>query len=347
MKATLRRMIKMKRWKWMAGICILIAAVTAAAIFSDWGRPSEQTAFLMDTQARIVIYDGGNQEAAMEGAFSLLRKLDGMMNVHNPESELSLLNQEGERMVSPELFSVIERGLYFSQLSGGVFDITIRPLTELWDFKQQTVPEDALIKEAMRKVDYRNVTLRTDHTVVLHNGTQLDLGGIAKGYAADQVCGYLREQGIQNALVDIGGNIKALGSGSKGDGYRIGLQNPDSQRGSYFATLSVKDASVVSSGVYERNFEKDGQRYHHIIDTRTGRPLQNGIIASTVVTESSMDADALSTIVMLLGEQEGIQLAESIPGVECILVREDKNLFVTQELKREINITDSTYLFKE
>ncbi len=325
----------------------MIAAVAAAAIFSDWSRPLEQTGFLMDTQVRLVIYDSGKQKETMEGAFALLRNIDQMMNVHNEESELSLLNREKERMVSPELFSVIQRGLYFSELSGGLFDITVRPLTEIWDFKQERVPDADEISAALEKVNYRNVSLRTDNTVVLSGGAQLDLGGIAKGYAADCVCEYLRGKGIKNALIDIGGNIKALGDGRKGEGFQIGLQNPSGQRGNYFASLPVRNASVVSSGVYERNFEKDGQLYHHIIDTRTGRPLQNGIVASSVIAESSMDADALSTTLMLMGGEAGKQFAEGLPGIECILADENKNLFLTDGLKNQINITDPTYHVRE
>ncbi len=325
----------------------MIAAVAAAAFFSEQSRPSEQTGFLMDTQVRLVIYDRGAQKETLEGAFALIRNIDQMMNVHNEQSELSLLNREGRRMVSPELFSVIQRGLYFSELSDGLFDITVRPLTEIWDFKQERVPQESEIAEAMQKVNYRNVFLRTDHTVVLSGGAQLDLGGIAKGYAADCVSEYLQMQGVKNALIDIGGNIKAIGDGEKGNGFQIGLQNPNGNRGNYFAVLPIRNASVVSSGVYERNFEKDGQLYHHIIDPRTGWPLKNGMVAASVITESSMDADALSTTLMLMGGEAGKQFAQKLSGVECVLVDEQKNLFLSDGLKHQINITDSTYHEKE
>ncbi len=318
---------------------LLAAAAISAVCFYQWRQPVEKNGFLMDTSVRIVLYDGPERRQTLEEAFALLRELDTLMNVHREDSELSRLNQSGAMKVSPHLFTVIERGLYFSQLSHGVFDITIRPLTELWDFKQEQIPSQEAVWEALQQVDYRNVLLSPDSLVTLKNGATLDLGGIAKGYAADCVCTLLGERGIKNALIDIGGNIKVLGDKSKQ--FTIGLQDPYGQRGSCFATLSVCNQSVVSSGIYERNFEKDGQIYHHIIDPRTGMPLQNGIIASSVLTESAMDADALSTLFMLLGKQEGIRLADTLPRVECVLVDQNRQLSLSSSMA--LQITNDTY----
>ncbi len=317
----------------------MLGAVVAAGWFHS--RPLEKIGFVMDTSVRLVIYDRGCRPEVLEGAFAVLQQVDDLMNVHREDSELSRLNREKELSVSPRLYQVIERGLYYSLLTDGCFDITVRPLTEIWDFKKAQIPTQEQIAAALEKVDYRNVSLGAEYRVELHNGATLDLGGIAKGYGADCVAAYLKEKGVQNALLDIGGNVKAIG-GDK-DGFRIGLQDPAGQQGTYFATLDIRTESVVSSGVYERNFTQDGDFYHHIIDPATGRPLDNGVVASSVITECAMDADALSTAVMVLGPEAGIRLAEELPGVECVLVDEDHRLFLTEGLKQRLQVTLDTY----
>ncbi len=326
----------------MLGICAL-GVLMLVGIYNT--RPSEKMGFVMDTSARLVIYDRGDNRELLEGAFALLREIDDRMNVHREDSELSRLNRAKELVVSPQLYQVIERGLYFSRLTDGFFDITVRPLTELWDFKKEQVPGEDQIAEALERVNYQNVSLKEEYRVQLHNDASLDLGGIAKGYAADCVATYLKENGVQKALIDIGGNIKAVGT--EKDSFRIGLQDPKGQQGTFFATLTIGEESVVSSGVYERNFTRDGQFYHHIIDPKTGRPLENGIIASSVVTESGMDADALSTAVMVMGAGKAIPLIESLPGVGCVLVDQNHRLYSTEGLNNRLQITLDTYQIAE
>ncbi len=319
------------------------AALLVAVIGAGWfhSRPLEKIGFAMDTSVRLVVFDRGSRPEVLEGAFDILQQVDKLMNVHREDSELSHLNREKELSVSPQLYEVIERGLYFARLTDGCFDITVRPLTELWDFKKEQVPTQQQIAQALPKVDWHNVTLGEEGRVQLHNGASLDLGGIAKGYAADCVAAYLKDRGVQNALIDIGGNVKAIGGGK--NGFRIGLQNPAGQQGSYFATLVIREESVVSSGTYERNFTKDGSFYHHIIDPEKGRPLDNGIVASSVITQSGIDADALSTALMVMGPEEGIRLAQTLPGVECVLVDQDHRLFLTEGLQQRLHITLDTY----
>jgi thiamine biosynthesis lipoprotein len=171
----------------------------------------------------------------------------------------------------------------------------------------------------------------------------IDLGGIAKGYAADEAAKILRELGQEHALINFGGNVVAIGSRPDGTPWRIGIQHPERSRGDTLCIVAVTDATVVTSGKYERFFEEEGTRYHHIIDTSTGYPVENGLSSVTIVTDSSMKADALSTAVFTLGLEAGLELVQGFDGVEAVIVTEESTIHVTEGIRDDITLLDNRF----
>ena len=205
------------------------------------------------------------------------------------------------------------------------------------------MPSDDEIEAALALVGYQGVTVSGSDIKLAQSGMMLDLGGIAKGYAADEAVKIYEEYGVQSALLNLGGNIYAYGTKPDGSAYRIGLRDPDGDAGTYAAVVSVSDTSVVTSGVYERYFEQDGQVYHHIFDPDTGYPADNGLLAVTVVCQSSTLADALSTALFVMGPDDGLATAESMDGVEAVFFTDDMCIFATSGLIDRIEITNETY----
>jgi thiamine biosynthesis lipoprotein len=288
------------------------------AIFDEFHR-------IQDIMAFTPASSGPDEQGAT--ALDLINKNAGIRAVKAPE----------------ELLDVLERARYYAELSGGAFDPTVGPLVRLWDIGGESpqVPEAAGIREALSLVDWRDLLIDRDGGTAFlrRRGQSLDLGAIAKGYAADRAAAILKEKagpsgafrlpGKRRAIIDLGGNILALGERKGWKNWRIGIQDPLKERGIYLGVLELKDKSVVTSGVYERVFEEGGRRYHHILSTTDGYPVQNGLLSVTVIADKSIDADALSTAAFALGLYRGLALIEGLPDTEAIFVREDKAVIVS------------------
>ena len=256
--------------------------------------------------------------------------------------------------IRADLFEVLETALRYADLSGGAFDPTIGPLVKLWGIgtDAQRIPSDAEIAAALELVNYRDLIIdRNNRTAFLRRfGMEIDLGAIAKGYAADEAARIAREGRARRGIIDLGGNIYALGwrIEKKKDSvpWRIGVQNPFSARGESLGMLTVHDTSVVTSGVYERFFEieSDGTRYHHILSTTNGYPADNGLLSVTIVTGRSMDADALSTAVFAMGYERGKALIDSIPGAEAVFVFADRSVTITKGLSGVFTLIDKEFI---
>lgn len=248
-------------------------------------------------------------------------------------SEISRINASAGSpvKVSQETYALISLGLKYCELSGGKFDITIAPLSDLWNFTdnaEHVIPDDAAIEEARSHVDYRKVLIDEKACAVTLQDPQakIDLGGIAKGYIADRLKEYLKKEGVEHALINLGGNVLTLGTSSDGTPFCIGIQKPFAEQNTPIDTLEIQNRSVVSSGVYQRYFEKDGNLYHHILNPETGYPYTNNLLQATIISDSSADGDALSTCCFALGLEEGSALVESLEDVQAIFVTEDYNL---------------------
>ena len=208
----------------------------------------------------------------------------------------------------------------------------------MWDFDNNTgnIPNDSDIQAALKTVDYKKIQIDGNTVTYTGNGI-LDLGGIAKGYIADKMKEYLNREGIYEGLINLGGNVLCVGpNDSDDDDYTIGLQKPFSDDGSVIASVKVSDQSVVTSGTYQRYFEKDGEIYHHILDLTTGYPIDNHLSSVTIITDSSVDADALSTTVFTMGEDAGKQFVESLDQVEAIFITDDNKVSYTSGIGTSI-----------
>jgi thiamine biosynthesis lipoprotein len=343
-------------------ICLLCRLFSACSK----APPPAQTEFALGTVCAVNLYEYGSN-ALYARIFSRIREIDRLMSAMSSVfqeraggtadgaaafavSEVLRINRNAgiaPVKVHADILNVLERSLYYAELSGGAFDPTIGPLVKLWGIGTgaERIPREEEIREALALVNWQDlVTDRKAETAFLKRpGMALDLGAIAKGYAADEAARIAGEGGVKRAIFDLGGNILALGSRGETEGWRIGVQNPLGERGAYIGLLSVRDTSIVTSGVYERFFESGGRRYHHILSTEDGCPVNNGLLSVTIVTRKSIDADALSTAVFALGYEKGRALIESLPGVEAVFVFDDRSASVTPGLEGNFKITNEEY----
>lgn len=237
--------------------------------------------------------------------------------------------------VSKLMADILEKGLYYSELSGGKFDITIEPESSLWDFTSDSpeVPGRSEIKAAQGLVGYRNAKINGNQLILKVPGMGIELGAIAKGFIADQLKEYLVENGVTSGTVNLGGNILCIGRKTDGQPFRIGIQQPFADRNEIVTAVKAEDISVVSSGIYERYFMQDDKIYHHILNPLTGYPYDNGLSAVTIVSGSSVDGDALSTTCFALGIDKGMELANSLDDVYAVFITEDGKLYYSDGFK--------------
>lgn len=308
---------------------LLLTGCSGAKSSTQTDQDLTYTDMLFDTVIKIQILDPAD-ESILDGLKKLCEKYDTMFSATNTDSELYKLNHANGQpfTVSSETTNLIQEGIHYSELSGGAFDLTIEPVSALWDFKadKPTVPSSDAIAQAVSHVDYTKVDIQ-DNTVTLEDPEAgIDLGAIAKGYIADQVKTYLKKQGIKHAIINLGGNVDVIGTKPDGSKYNIGIQKPFDESGEAITSVQLKDQTVVTSGIYERYFKKNGKLYHHILDPRTGYPCENNLYSVSIITDSSTKADALSTTCFLLGYEKGMELIQSMDGVKAIFITDDEKV---------------------
>lgn len=279
--------------------------------------------------------DAAALERALDAAEKEIRRVEDLTTDWRP-SPLMKLNAKagaGPVEVVPELLDLIERGLAVGEVTGGAFDITYAGAGRLWDFKADppVVPSQAEIRAALERIGFARVKVDRDAgTVDLPEGMVLGLGGIAKGYGVDRAMAVLLEHGLEHALVSAGGDMKILGR-KQGQPWRIAVKHPrDAER--VLAVLPVTNTCVMTSGDYERFFEVDGKRYHHILDPRTGYPA-SGCISATVLAQDAAFADAIATALCVLGPEKGLALIEKLPRVEGLAVGLDGTVHLSSGLR--------------
>ena len=239
--------------------------------------------------------------------------------------------------VSDDTAAILRCAEKISEKSSGAFDITIAPASMLWDFTsgKAELPDTEALAAAAALVDYSKVQLE-GNTVTLPEGMMIDLGGIAKGYIADKVKAYLEERGVEHAILSFGGNIVAIGKKPDGKDWKVGIQDIDKPTGEYMLVVANRGGSTVTSGIYERGFEVDGVRYHHLLNPKTGWPEQNELASVTILSESSMEGDALATAAFILGKEKGLELIESLPGIEAVFIERDRKVTCSSGAKNYI-----------
>ena len=299
-------------------------------------RSQTYTDTLFDTVISVQIFDSVDEDV-LKGCEKLCKKYDSMFSNKIEDSEISRINSAGGNPVevSKETIKLIKKGIYYSEMSDGAFDITIAPVSSLWDFKAETpsVPSPEAIAEAVSHVNYENIIIR-DNTVKLADPQAgIDLGAIAKGYIADRIKDYLEEEGARHAMINLGGNVLAMGSKLDGSDYNIGIQKPFDETGEPITSVKISDKSVVTSGIYQRYFKADGKIYHHILDPNTGYPCENNLYSVTILTDSSLTADALSTTCFLLGYDRGMKLINQLDNVDAVFITNDNQIHYSKNFQ--------------
>jgi len=317
----------------------------------------------MDTFCSITVVASSKAEAkaAIDAGFEEIQKLETLLNYFSSESELSAINNAAGAIpvkVSRETVEILTKAMNIAEETDGAFDPTVAPVIRLWKFSKDpsdsVIPSADEVERALSLVDYRNVFIDSSASEIFleGKGMEMDLGGIAKGYAADKAVLAIKSLGIQSALVAIAGDIRGFGVNTLGQPWKVGIQNPRPETDSekpwedIFATIQLKDSAVSTSGDYQRFFMRDGKRYHHILDPHTGYSAESGLISSTVIAPEGYLTDGLSTAVFILGAEKGLHLLES-KGLGGVLVDAGKKVYLTKNLKGNVDILRDEYRITE
>lgn len=334
-----------KRNLWI-GILFVVVLSVFIVCYGKMQKPEEPitaTAFKLNTVVKVTIYDS-QDEKILQDALALCDKYEKIFSRTRTDSEIYLLNEgklpqeDGYYILSEECAELIGKGLYYSELSGGAFDITIEPLSSPWDFTsgEKQIPDSQTLVEAQKHVGYEKVELKGNKIRFQEDGMGLELGAIAKGYIADKIKEFLISEGVESAVIDLGGNVLCIGARPDGEAFRVGIQKPFADRNETVATAGIRDRSVVSSGIYERYFEKDGKLYHHILNPKSGYPYENGLTAVTILSDESVDGDGLSTVCFALGLEKGLELINSLPDTQAVFITEDGELHYSEHFEEEV-----------
>ena len=290
--------------------------------------------FAMDTYINLTAY-GPNAEAALDLAEARIRELENLWSVTDEGSEIYAANHSGGAAVSvsADTEELLRFALDMAGETGGALEPTIYPVLTAWGFTTDSyqIPAQEELDRLLKLVDYEAITL-TDNTVTVPDGMMLDLGAVGKGYAADETAAILRENGVESALLDFGGNILTVGSKPDGTPWRVGVRDPDSDGN--LGVLEVADQSVVVSGGYEKHFVgEDGQRYWHIIDPETGRPARSGLVQAAIVSQESRLCDALSTAIFVMGLDKAVDYWQAHQDFDMLLLTDDREIYLTEGLR--------------
>ena len=337
--------------------------ITDADTSITGNEPISISSIKLNTAVQITIYDS-QDKALLDDCLALCDKYELVFSRTNEKSELYKLNHRKDTSdkdpnadgqttpypvsgtadtwhISEDLAALLSEGLDITRESDGAFDIAIAPLTSLWDFTAEDpkVPDDAAIQKALPLCSSDGVTIDGQDITLPSDDIQFDVGAIAKGYIADRMKDLLVKKGVKSAIINLGGNVLCIGSKPDGTPFKVGIQKPFADRNETEAVMDITGKSVVSSGIYERCFKQGGKLYHHILNPQTGYPYENGLISVTIISDQSVDGDALSTTCFALGLEDGLKFAEK-KGVQAVFITEDYELHYTDGFQDEINVTD-------
>lgn len=311
--------------------------------------PETRTESLLHTVVQLSIYHE-NQKETMDGAIELIKEMENLLSTSVESSDIYRINQAAGKepvKVDNRTFELIEEAVKISNISQGRFDLTIGVINKLWNIgsEQARKPEAAEIAAALPYIGYERVKLNSkEKTVYIEEGMSLELGAISKGYIADQVKKYLEKQGVSTAIINLGGNVVVMGtSPNQEKGWKVGVQDPDKVRGETVGHVYQTNRSIVTSGIYERYIEVDGQVYHHILNPATGYPVENDISGVTVFTDTSTQGDALSTTLFIYGIREGLDYINDLEGVEAVFIDKDHGVHLSDGLKDKFELTNKEY----
>lgn len=323
--------------------CIIILVFISVLPFTGCKAEApliEEELYALDTVITMSVYSD-NKEAVNQ-AKAEINRLESLLSVTDSESDISIINSSPDTFVtvSNECFELIKTALEVSSNSGGNFDITVYPAVKLWGFTTSSykVPAESELLEVKAQIGYNKIELEeSTKSVKIPEGTSLDLGGIAKGYIADKAAEVLKEQGVNSALLNFGGNIRLIGSKPTGESFKIGIKSPYAE--GYFAVLKAEDVTASTAGGYERYFEENGKRYHHILNPFTATPAESDVISATVVGEKGEVCDALSTAAFVTGSSNISDLASKYADYGFILLTENA-VYVSEKISADFELTE-------
>lgn len=315
---------------------------TAASTSSD-ASALLRTGFYFDTVIAISLYDR-KDPAILDACMQKCAHYEDLLSAQKKNSDVWNINHSAPQAVkvSPETLALAKTALHYAKLSEGAFDPTIGRLSDLWNFTGDPpgpVPDPKQLQELASHVGFEKLKIDEDASTIALTDKEaaLDLGGIAKGFIADELKTYLLAQGVHSAIINLGGNVLLVGgktTSSTFSDFAVGIQEPFGATGDFAAVVEAQDKSIVSSGTYERYFKSDGKLYHHLLNPKTGYPVQNGLSGVTIVSDRSVDGDALSTTCFILGEKKGLQLINTLPDTEVMFIHTDGSLSYSKNFPR-------------
>lgn len=330
-----------------AGIAVAVVAAVALVAFliydGVFNKTSSADFFAMDTviSAEVIGADSGECIKEIEETVTSLDS--DILSRHNGSSEVALLNKNHGGRISGRLKKYLDVMLDVSRKSGGKFDFTLGAISDLWSFTSTpSVPDIEALNTALASSGYEKITVSGDSISYSSENLIIDFGASGKGIALDEIKSVLDSKNIKEATVSVGGSVLIYGKEEK----TVGIRDPYSNAGDHIAKITVSDVCISTSGSYERRFEENGKEYHHILDPETGCPAQNNLVSVTIVSESGILSDCLSTACFVLGIEEGMKLAEEY-GCEAIFVTEDKKIHATHGIYSSTEITDNSYTLIE
>lgn len=300
--------------------------------------------FAMDTLMSFTVY-GPDAEEALAAATQRVNDLEKLLSVTREDSQVWQLNHAGGTPIAADsdLTAILTAAQELGDSTGGALDVTLYPVVRSWGFTtgEYQIPSNETIAGLLERVDYRAVTAK-DGQITLPKNMEVDFGAVAKGYAGEVCADLLREKGVTSAILRLGGNIQTVGAKPDGSPYRIGIQNPNGSASDNVGILEVVDQAAVTSGGYQRFFEEDGVRYWHIIDPATGAPARSGLTSVTIVADSGTLCDGLSTALFVMGKDKGLSYWREHKDFECILMDEERNIWVTAGLSDAFTLVDGS-----
>ena len=335
----------------MKKYCFFLLPVLLLASCKPAVRKESRTVFALGTVCSIQLFTEKPQSKADTVLQICTRRLEELERHLSANAEISTLIDINKASgvsavnVPADIYQLFERAMFFAEKTDGAFNPVIGGIVKLWNigFENARKPEDRDIRDALSRTGYKDVQLTGTAVFLKKAGMKLDLGAIAKGFAADELTRIVRQAGIAHAVIDIGGTISAVGKRPDGKRWNIGIRDPRVQQGQPVISAAIESCSISTSGSYERYFEQDGVRYHHIIDPATGYPVRNNMIAVSVFSDSATDADALSTACFVLGYEKAVKLLAELPNTEALFIFDDNSVCTTAGLAQHIKVLDSAF----
>lgn len=310
-------------------IFLLLGALLLTSCSKESTDPKQIDVFAMDTFMTIKAYT--DDDELLKNIESEIMRLESLFSVTQEDSDISRLNKNGSAEVDKATAELISSALKLGAATSGALDISIYPLVELWGFTNGNyrIPSQAEIDEGLEYADYTKITVEGDK-VSIGDGMKIDLGAVAKGYTSDKICSILRENGVESAVINLGGNVQTISCRPDGELWRVGIIDPFDQQQNLLI-VQVENKAVITSGNYERYFVgEDGKKYCHIIDKQSGRPSENGIVSMTIIGESGLKCDALSTALFVMGEEKAVEFWKDSTDFEMIYVTEAGKVAATE-----------------